>query len=252
MSKQPANLARQDYANQFNQPQTAPQYNIGDANARIKRTPDGHTQIEATQATLISAGLLQSQQAANALWDGTNWNRIDTAQPASLQVVDRSGTLSFYTAPAGANPIAWNGPYPVMRGGMSHATATMSANQSVAAATFTKVAFDTEGVDVLGNYDPALYRFVAPELGIYDVSASALFIGNADGVRSLVTIYVNGAEVRRGSDTVQGAASDVTATVSCAIRMGAGDYIEIFAYCSAATTLLANSGTTWLSISRVQ
>ena len=224
---------------------------IGDSDASLKRFgPD--VQVESDLGSFISAGLTQSQQAANAVWDGTNWVRLDTAQPASLLVLDRNSTLNLFTAPAAANPIAWSGPYPVIRGGMSYSTATLSANQAIAAATFTKIAFDTEDLDILGDYDTAAFRFVVPELGIYNISAAAQYTGNADAVRSIIALYVNGAETRRGTDIVQGGASDTGVTVSTTMRLAAGDYIEVFGYCSAASTIRAFARTTWFTVSRVQ
>ncbi len=46
--------------------------------------------------------------ASNAYWDGTNWNRFDTGQPAMLSNVQgTTGTTFLQYAAAGANPITW-------------------------------------------------------------------------------------------------------------------------------------------------
>lgn len=227
------------------------QFQIVDADARIKRIAQG-LYLENVAASSTVAGLSSVNAAANATWDGTNWNRIDTAQPASLHVVDRSGALNFYTAAAGANPIAWSGPYPVIRGGMSYTDVKMSANQSIAAATFTKVAFDTVNSDIRSNYDSANYRFVVPEDGVYDISATVIFLQVPDGSRSLIEIYRNGARFRRGSDKATGALSDLTNTVGTTARLATTDYIEVYTYCSAAVSLASNAGLSWFSVSRVQ
>ncbi|MFZ5659206.1 MAG: phage tail protein [Pseudomonadota bacterium] len=89
---------------------TLPELRLGDANARIKRVGTAEA-VENVAGDLILSMLAAGNFAPNATFDGTNWSRIDTAQPASLVVVDRSGAQNFYTAAAGANPIAWSGPY---------------------------------------------------------------------------------------------------------------------------------------------
>jgi hypothetical protein len=56
----------------------------------------------------IWAGKLGAFLASNAYWDGSDWQRYDTAQPAAALVPDPSGKLQLRTAAAGANPIGWS------------------------------------------------------------------------------------------------------------------------------------------------
>ena len=46
--------------------------------------------------------------AANARWNGSAWNRVDTGSPAvRLTLNSTNGSLEIATAAAGANPITW-------------------------------------------------------------------------------------------------------------------------------------------------
>jgi len=44
----------------------------------------------------------------NASYDGTNWNREDTAQPAQAIEINSAKEVKYYRAAAGSNPITWS------------------------------------------------------------------------------------------------------------------------------------------------
>lgn len=240
-------------ANAFTQPQTAPEYRVGDANKTLRRrgSNNEYLSIENADGGILPVAALDFQPSANAYWNDTNWMRYDTAQPAAGIFLHRDGRLLYRQAPAGANPIVW-AEYPIMRGGLSHVRAHLSAAQSIAAETFTKVAFGNAIVNVLGNYDAAQARFTTPEFGVYDVSATVMFNSAAAGQRILLSIFTNGNETSRGTDVTLGAASDATAHVSDSMRLAAGDTIELYAYSSASCSLRSEPQLSWLNITRVQ
>lgn len=90
---------------------------IGDANALIKRV-GSDTNIENLVASSRMASANQSQLVQNATYDGTAWNRVAVDAPASLFAATRTGDIQLYTVPAGANPIAWSGPFAVAHTGI--------------------------------------------------------------------------------------------------------------------------------------
>lgn len=102
--------------------------------------------------------------------------------------------------------------------------------QSIAAATFTKVIYDAEVFDNQGEYDPTISRFTAKQAGIYQVSAGIFWAPGVDGDRVITNIYVNGIEHTRVFDSTQGGANDRQSAGSAAVKLAAGDYLEIFAW----------------------
>lgn len=88
------------------------------------------------------------QATANARVVGGSWNRMDTAKSAILLELDDSGRARIYTAAAGANPIAWAGPYEIYHAGNLPATVGggFSDTTSTVNGDFTKnIALDRSG-----------------------------------------------------------------------------------------------------------
>jgi len=57
----------------------------------------------------------------------------------------------------------------------SYVRATSSSGQSISANSTTRIVFETEVTDVLGEYDPTTGVFTAKEAGLYQVSAIVVF-----------------------------------------------------------------------------
>lgn len=77
----------------------------------------GSIYLRGADASAVLSGKNAATFAANAYSeDGVTWLRYDTAQGAALFSVASSGGLSVYTVAAGANPITWVGPTPVVVG----------------------------------------------------------------------------------------------------------------------------------------
>lgn len=71
-----------------------------DAHLRAGPAPSSHAFLEAVE---------NAHMTANAYWDGANWLRFDTAQLAAFfgtSLATRG--VGLYSAPAGANPVAFN------------------------------------------------------------------------------------------------------------------------------------------------
>lgn len=120
-------------------------------------------------------------------------------------------------------------------------SASRATTQAVASATFTKCLLTTEEWDILGNYDPTQARFTAPVGGLY------IFTGRIgmDGVtREFCTLYVNGTELHRGSDTPTDSQGT---TVTAVLKLVAGDYVELWGWRSGAGNFEASRCETYFT-----
>lgn len=132
-----------------------------------------------------------------------------------------------------------------------------TSNQSLPAATWTKVEWNGESFDVGDDFDSVTnYRFVAPETGYYWVLASILFIpatswaADAD-VR--VAIYKNGALAKYGVFKPRDAAgtSAHTGQIFGLLSLAANHYIEIYVRSSQPAYVGWGASSSYLDISRV-
>jgi len=145
------------------------------------------------------------------------------------------------------------------------ATAVMvelvSGNQSVTAATATKVLFATVTVDTASGWSASNHNYVVQSQGLYSVCASAAISADVATVASN-TIIVSKNGLFGGAGTplfsaTLGLAVGTGSTASpnaCAVaQLAAGDTVEVDAYISGTnTTVLAQSThTTYLSLVRV-
>jgi len=114
--------------------------------------------------------------------------------------------------------------------------ATRNSDQTIATSTWTKVQFNTEQWDTLGEYDNSVnYRFTPTHAGYYQVNAAIIFEAiawPAANVAGFVAIYKNGTYYSIGKDTAETTtAHNVNPRVSDIVYLnGAGDYIEIYIY----------------------
>jgi hypothetical protein len=126
-------------------------------------------------------------------------------------------------------------------------SAYASATQSLSAATFTKMAMNTELWDSDSCYDTTNYRFTPNKAGYYQVDLTANFLL---GGRIVTEIYKNGSTFLRCNDVTIG--NDGAAVGSVLIDMnGSTDYIEFFVLTVNSSTRSAGSGlnrfsATWL------
>jgi hypothetical protein len=81
------------------------------AQSRLATLADSSVRVDAPQGKATLSGATQPYLMDNAYWDGAAYQRYNTALPAAMLTVQAAnGVALLYTAPAGANPIAWAGP----------------------------------------------------------------------------------------------------------------------------------------------
>lgn len=117
--------------------------------------------------------------------------------------------------------------------------AVPSANQEIAAATWTKLNLQTETWDDGGNFDNSDYRFIAPVAGYYFFTAWASVINLNAGHEVIFalkvnnTTYINGNIIRNWT----GAVSYIGGGVSSHLQLAATDYVEFWIYITTAESV---------------
>lgn len=111
-------------------------------------------------------------------------------------------------------------------------SATMSGDQSIANNTNTKVQFDTEDYDALGDYDNTTnYRYTPSIAGKYIVACGGGFLSLADQARAIAYIYKNGALYKRDERQSAGGTARQTPKLATYVDMnGSTDYLEVYVY----------------------
>jgi hypothetical protein len=116
------------------------------------------------------------------------------------------------------------------------------------AGTWTKVPLDLKDFDTAALMD-ATGRYTCPATGTYQVSGQARFSGLTANQVVGVGVYKNGTtKVSEGGTATAGATGDEAATVSDLVSCNAGDYLELFAFGSAASSLVLGAADNYLSV----
>lgn len=126
-------------------------------------------------------------------------------------------------------------------------SAYQSTAQSIAAATLTRVLFQTKEFDNLLEYDAATSRITVKQAGIYMFTAYVHFAAGADGERHMLILYRNDAAMRRLYDSSIGAATDDEAGGSTVVKLAAGDIIDVYIFTSAARATEIGESMTFFS-----
>jgi hypothetical protein len=116
-----------------------------------------------------------------------------------------------------------------------------SSAQTVASGTYTKILFDTKEFDTNNNF--ASSRFTPTVAGYYQITAG-VYTNGASG-ESFISVYKNGSEYKRNSDSNYAAyLKNASALVYC---NGSTDYVEIYAYqgSGSSATFGAGGPNTW-------
>jgi len=156
---------------------------------------------------------------------------------------DLSGVLTF----------AQNG-VALPNGGVAPAfSAYQSSAQTITAATYTKVQFQTKEFDTNNNFDNATnYRFTPTVAGYYQINSSIQF-GASGNTISLAQIAIckNGVQYKVGGlyYSTSSNQSQVDLQVSSIVYLnGATDYVELYGYNIATTpTFLQGSSASWFN-----
>lgn len=134
-------------------------------------------------------------------------------------------------------------------------SAYLPTNQTISAATWTKVALATEEFDTNSNYDTSLYRFTPNVAGYYMCSFGAFGGGSTNTIAVYSQLYKNGSAFRVGSVVTFSAYNNAISTGSALVYMnGTTDYLELFAYLNVTGTATITSGSsvTFLSAAMIR
>jgi hypothetical protein len=125
-----------------------------------------------------------------------------------------------------------------------------SGNQTISAATTTKVAFNAETFDTNNNYDPTTnYRFTPTVAGYYQVNA---IVGFTTGAGQL-SLYKNGSNYQTGLEVTYNASLGGHIPINDLVYLnGSTDYIEVFVYLTSGTTISSGETNTSFSASMVR
>lgn len=120
-------------------------------------------------------------------------------------------------------------------------SAYAGAATSVANATWTKIAFNTEEFDTNSNYDTSTSRFTPTVAGYYQVNATLGFGGMTSG-GAFLSIYKNGSSFKYGN-LYTASAVGILSTVNTLVYLnGTTDYLEIYGYQGSGTSKNTTSG----------
>jgi len=120
-----------------------------------------------------------------------------------------------------------------------------SALQSIATATYTKVAFNTVDFDTNSDYSTTNRRFTPSIAGYYQINATVQFAASATG-RGIVNIYKNGSSARVIAIGLTSANQSNFPNASVIYCNGTTDYIECYMYQDSGGSL--NCGSASISV----
>ncbi len=125
-----------------------------------------------------------------------------------------------------------------------------SSNQTISAATTTKVAFNAETFDTNSNYDSTTnYRFTPTVAGYYKINAEVSFNTGSGSIN----IFKNGSNYLTGTEVTYNASLGGHMPVSDIVYCnGSTDYIEIYVYLTTGTTVSYGETNTVFSASMVR
>ena len=115
-------------------------------------------------------------------------------------------------------------------------SAYQSSSQTIPSQTYTKVSLQTEEFDTNNNFDSTTnYRFTPTVAGYYQFNATVTENG---AVNLWPLLYKNGVMNKAGNSIALASLIGGIAQVSGLIYLnGSTDYVELYIFCSAGTTL---------------
>jgi hypothetical protein len=166
----------------------------------------------------------------------------DTSGAITLAAPAVSGTNTA-TLPAATGTVMVSGNMPAFR-------AYRNGNQTISAATTTKVAFNAETFDTNNNYDSTTnFRFTPTVAGYYQVNSTVGFTTSS----GQLVIYKNGSAYQTGVEVTYNASLGGHIPISDIVYCnGSTDYIEIYVYLLLGTTISSGETNTSFSASMVR
>lgn len=131
------------------------------------------------------------------------------------------------------------GGYPCIGESARAFRAYLSSDQSISAATFTVVQFDTTAIDSNSWFNTSTYKFTPLLAGKWLFGTTASFQVTAAGERKIIDLQKNGATDNRLIDfaTATGVADSNNSGSAITTANGTTDYFEISVYSSASDTV---------------
>jgi hypothetical protein len=186
----------------------------------------------------------------NASWDGTSW-QADVLNKVCLDYwLTSYGLIIARRAYAVTNPITW-----YIGEGTKARAYRGSSNQSLSAATDTKVQLNAKSYDYWSWFDISTnYRYTIGggiENGQYLVSAAVNFSPPSSASQATIWIAKNGVSVAKANGQIQSGSNNLTLTVTDLIELAYNDYVELWARCEAATSINYGSDRTFMAIAKL-
>jgi hypothetical protein len=186
----------------------------------------------------------------NAYWDGTNW-QADVLNAANRDYwLTTSGYVTIRRGYTTANPITWY----YGEGTKARAYRDIS-NQSLAAATDTKVQLNAKTFDYFAWFDiNTNFRYTIGNQqanGQYLVTATVNFSPPSAVSQATIWIVKNGVSVAKAQGQIQSGSNNLTLTVTDVIELSYNDYVELWARCELATSINYGSDRTFMSIAKL-
>jgi hypothetical protein len=128
-----------------------------------------------------------------------------------------------------------------------YARAYRSGDQTLAAATPTKIQFNAKSFDPAGLYDEVTnFRFTVPAgyAGKWLIHACVALYGAASGTTGSIQISVNGS-TRGYVYFYQAGGTSLSPQITDILNLAAGDYVEIYIYVSASDTIAGSESQAW-------
>jgi hypothetical protein len=128
-----------------------------------------------------------------------------------------------------------------------YARAYLSADQTLAAATLTKIQFNAKSYDPAALFDATTnYRFTVPAgyAGKWLIHACVGLYSAGSNTTGSLQIFVNGS-ARGYVYFYQPAATLLSPQITDILNLAAGDYVEIYIYVSVAGTAYGYEDRTW-------
>jgi hypothetical protein len=211
--------------------------------------------INITSSSLTSFNLICSNANAEIILAPNN----DLVNYFEFKVDGGDCTLTtvssdFYLIPAGGEVWLTGQLISDSTGGCS---VYLSANQSIATGTWTKILFDGESYDTRGEYDSSVnYRYTANTAGNYQVNLGVLMSAPVDTKYLIVSIYKNGSYYAKGR-LIQYGTNGAVCFCSDIVPLASSDYIEGWVWhdCGVNKNVYGNAtrggGYTYMSINRM-